>query len=421
MFAERLSSPRARASALALAFAVVAGGIAVATVPTLAAAVEPAQGGASAQTSAATIAPDTATVPFSGAGFDPDAVVYVQVTDPSGRTNYSWNSTTYKVGADGTVSGALPVDGTWAIGDYQVTIFQRDDLKASFGFTVAAASTTAATTTSAPTTSAPVTTSAAPTTDAPTTTAPSTSAPVTTAPETTAPETSAPVATTTAPAVPDAKPTVTLGTPTAWAAQGSFTPDEVAASGVGYSLSGFTPGVELLLKLTLPDGSTAEFASNDPIVPDQYGEYSGTITYSGAWPEGPYTVTLTTREGQPMPELVVVGPTEAPSSPVPDASVAPVPVSDAPTSTASGESRAVPTAPIQSASFTFTVGAAAGQPAGTTTAGTGAQQGGSTTGGGLASTGAEGLDSAIGIGLAVLALGGAAVVGGRFLSRRRDS
>lgn len=150
----------------------------------------------------------------------------------------------------------------------------------------------------------------------------------------------------------------------------------MAASGVGYHLTGFTPGAELELTLTLPTGESAGFSSLDPIVPDANGEYTGVITYSGAWPEGEYTVSVRTADGDT----------------------------------------------VQQATFVFEVarvpagGGATG--GGSNGSDTGGSQG-SSAGSGLAATGADVFGPA-GLGLLVLAAGAAVAAGGWLLRRRTD-
>ena len=469
MLAERLSSPRARAAALAIAFSVVAGGVAVASLPQIAAAVEDAS--VTAGTSAEGVTPDTASVPFTGSGFTPGNVVYAQVKAPDGHVNWSWGTESHTVADDGTVSGELAAGGAWAVGTYEVTLFESDDVNASFSFTVTdeddttpapttttptATATSTETASPEPTDSTPPTGSVVPTeTPAPTESAqPTESVP----PTASVPPTGTAQPTETPAPAPSDEPSITIGTPHAWVDSATYTPAEAAASGVGYHLSGFVPGVELQISLTLPNGEQAVFASNDPIIPDERGEYSGHITYAGAWPEGQYEVTVQTVEGQTVPVdltlpaaggaqtetdggATTVEPaasSDAAGDATADADAAATATATAEATTgASTEQRLVAgdPAPIQVARFSFTVSSAASGGdssggAGSGNAGSGkpgtGQPGAGKPGSGandgtLASTGADGVLGAAGLGLLALGAGAAVVGGARFLSRRRNA
>ncbi|MGO2111443.1 MAG: hypothetical protein ACTH31_07500, partial [Pseudoclavibacter sp.] len=310
MVAERFTSPRARALALAVAFSVVAGGVAAVAVPQLAAATEEGDGSAIADGSAITT--DSTSIPFSEGGFTPGNVVYAQLTSDSGFTNFSWNSTPYTANDDGVVSGELTSADGWPAGAYTVTLFESEDVQESFQVEIAEAgetpvetdteTTTPAETTPAETTpveSTPAETET-PTIEPPATEPPATDPPVIDPPADPEPTETEPADTEPADTEPgDDGDTATE--PTAWADESSYTQAMVAAEGVTYFLAGFTPGVELEMLLTLPSGEQAEFASQEPIVPGEDGTYTGVITYAGEWPSGDYSVSVRTKDGQMIP------------------------------------------------------------------------------------------------------------------------
>lgn len=334
------TTARRRATALALAFGVVAGGAALAAGPSLAIPeIDAAASTATISVESAVIAPDQA-LSASGAGFTPGALVYVQITDPSGIPNYAYGSAALTADESGAVVASLdaPAEG-WAAGAYEIGFFESDAVKAATEVTVdpAAVPTETATPTSEPTTSVEPTASEEPTASATETAAP-TEAPAESATEAPAPTltdapTVEPTATPTETATPTAEPTDTAtptpeptdtpavsetpaaeapapapggaagasetpadaaSTPTAAPSQEIYTTDE-AAQGVEYSIAGFAPDAPLELVLTLPDGSVAHFDAMEAIVPDATGAYQGVITKNGEWSLGAYQVVLQTK------------------------------------------------------------------------------------------------------------------------------
>lgn len=497
MIADRLAAPRARGIALAAAFSVVAGGIAVASVPAIAAAVEEqAAGDAIAGTDAELITPLAESVPFTGSGFTPGNVLYVQVVDPNGDTNWSWNSTPWQVADDGTVSGALLRAGEWLPGAYEVTLFESETRSASFGFEVEAA---AATQEPDATGTAPEATESTdpeftdpeftdPESTDPEPTALASILPQSSEPESTQPEasgvaspqqqatesavadapTSEPPLESIAAEVPSAdedeqrgeddsegdgtaEATATpeddesqlppsaepqdelLPEPTARAVASSYSSADVSAAGVAYVLEGFEPEVPLELLLTLPDGTTATFASQEPIVPDADGGYSGSITYSGQWPIGTYVATVRT-----LAPAASSGAEPSAAAPARTATASAEPADSAP-STADPISTVAESSGdgVQSAEFAFTVVESAvtapiGQetapeasiaPTSATTTGGGTSTSGTTgtasSSSGLARTGVDDPFGAAGLGLLALVGGVALVAGGALLFRRR--
>lgn len=449
MLSDTFKSARARTTALVIAFGVVAGGVAVTAAPSFAAngdqvdaSVDGDTGAASASVSEETIAADAPGVTVTGSGFTPGNVVHVQVVGPDGQTNWSWGTESHKVDESGAVSAELTSDEAWAEGDYSVVIFESEELQASTAFEAVPA---ASTETPAPTetsTPEPTETSTETATPEPTETATETPEPTETATETPEPtlteeptleptETTGVTPTATETATPE--PTETeapVAAPAVATEQASYTQEE-AAEGITYVATGFTPGVELGLTLLLPGGTSAEFESAEPIIPDADGNYAGIITYDAAWTVGDYGITLTTISPAAGEE------TDAPAADT--ARAVPLIVQEESELTATTESPAAAElqadapAPEQTATAAFAVTGEA-SPTGSASpsstvapAGNGGNSGGSADTKGkaqsksLATTGAEDAFGAAGIGLLVLGLGAAAVTGARFLSRRRES
>lgn len=398
------ASPRTRATALALAFGVVAGGVALAASPSFAnpdapVATTAAASSVSVSAVSAEVLPSGA-LAVTGTGFTPGAMVYVQVTDPSGVPNFAYGSEALTADASGAVSASLPAPAAgWTLGAYEMGLYESDALKAATTITVVE---TVATPTPVETTPAATATptETAPATTAPAETTPAATTPVETTPAATTPVESTPVESTPAETTPAATapvetPAETPAALEAWAKPevAALTAAQAQAQGVGYSLGGFAPGRELELILTLPDGSAAHFDSSDPIVPDANGEYVGRITNSGTWLTGEYTVQVQTKS----------------------TTVAAIALAAAPE--------------LQHASFTFTVTDESGavNPANQAGTGTGSHgtsgQGSSTTQQGgtqLADTGAD-LYGPAGIALATLAAGaGAVLVSRRFHGRSAE-
>ncbi|CAG7844681.1 hypothetical protein USB125703_00924 [Pseudoclavibacter triregionum] len=390
------ASPRTRATALALAFGVVAGGVALAASPSFAnpdapVATTAAASSVSVSAVSAEVLPSGA-LAVTGTGFTPGAMVYVQVTDPSGVPNFAYGSEALTADASGAVSASLPAPAAgWTLGAYEMGLYESDALKAATTIKVVE---TVATPTPTPTETAPATTAPAETTPAATT--PVETTPVETTPAATTPVETTPVESTPAETTPAATaPVETPAALEAWAKPevATLTAAQAQAQGVGYSLGGFAPGRELELILTLPDGSAAHFDSFDPIVPDANGEYVGRITNSGTWLTGQYTVQVQTKS----------------------TTVAAIALAAAPE--------------LQHASFTFTVTDESGavNPAdqagtGTGSHGTSGQDSSTTQQGGtqLADTGAD-LYGPAGIALATLAAGaGAVLVSRRFRGRSAE-
>ncbi|PPF44468.1 hypothetical protein C5B85_09985 [Pseudoclavibacter sp. AY1F1] len=453
MLSDTFKSARARTTALVIAFGVVAGGVAVTAAPSFAAngdqvdaSVDGDTSAASASVSEETIAADAPGLTVTGSGFTPGNLVHVQVVGPDGETNWSWGTESHKVDESGAVSAELTSDVPWTEGDYAVVLFESDDVQASTAF---AAEASLDTETPAPTETAtpePTETSTETASPEPTETETATPEPTETATETPEPTlteepTLEPTETTSV--TPTATETVTpepteTEAPVVEAAvateQSSYTQDE-AAKGITYVATGFTPDVELELTLVLPDGEEAPFEAAEPIVPDADGNYAGIITYDGAWATGSYGIKLTT---------ITPDATTPPAATVPAAEEA---ESDSSLLIVSGESELtraaespaateVPApAPVsfleQEASTTFEVTGDAVSTSTATPSASAAPAGngsnGSADGKGkaqnksLATTGAEDVFGAAGIGLLVLGLGAAAVTGARFLSRRRES
>jgi|GEM_PF-3255494 len=433
---------RSKKTALAVAFGVVAGGIAVATVPVLAPAY--AAGGASVSLGESSIAP-SGQIDISGTGFDAGAYVYVQIAFPDGNENLSWNSTPLVATSEGNVAVSLVNPEPWAAGEYTITLTQNEEKSAQTSLRVVAETpepteteTTAPTETGTPEPTSTETTTPAPTeTSTPEPTSTATTAPEPTETETTAPkptetetpeptETTAPQPTNTESPTPEPTSTETPAPsgPAASAEHATLTPEEAKANGVSYVLTGFPPNTPVELTLTLPDGTNAVFGSGtESIVTDADGNYAGKITYSGDWPIGDYAATVEAKVVQ----------TEANA-----ASAARAAVADAP----------APTTSSAIATFTFRIATDGSLPGtggngavdhggtgsgsgdsgkgtasntGTGSSATGSGKGSSNASGGLATTGAEDLFGAAGIGLLVLAGGVGVYAGARFINRRRKA
>ncbi|PPG04896.1 hypothetical protein C5E06_03160 [Pseudoclavibacter sp. RFBI5] len=449
MLSDTFKSARARTTALVIAFGVVAGGVAVTAAPSFAANGDQVdasvdRGPASASVSEEAIAADASGVTVTGSGFTPGNVVHVQVVGPDGQTNWSWGTESHKVDEAGAVSAELKSDEAWSEGDYSVVIFESEGLQASTAFAAVAP---AGTETPAPTETAapePTETSTETATPEPTETETATPEPTETATETPEPTlTEEPTLepTETASVAPTATETVTpspteteapVAAPAVATEQSSYTQEE-AAEGITYVATGFAPGAELGLTLLLPDGSSAEFESAEPITPDADGNYAGIITYDAAWAVGDYGITLTTISPATGEE------TDAPAAD--SARAVPLIVQEESELTASAESPSAvelepdagAAAAEQTATTSFSVTGETPATGGTSPSATSAPagSGGNGTGNGdtkgkaqsksLATTGAEDAFGAAGIGLLVLGLGAAAVTGARFLSRRRES
>lgn len=454
MLSDTFKSARARTTALVIAFGVVAGGVAVTAAPSFAAngdqvdaSVDGDTSAASASVSEESIAADASGVTVTGSGFTPGNLVYVRVVGPEGQTNWSWGTASHEVDASGAVSAELTSDEAWAEGEYSVVLYESEGVQASTAFAAVAP---AATETPAPTeteTATPEPTETETATPEPTETETATPEPTETATETPEPTlTEEPTLepTETASVTPTATETVTpspteteapVAAPAVATEQASYTQEE-AAEGITYVATGFTPGVELGLTLLLPDGTSAEFESAEPITPDADGNYAGIITYDAAWAVGDYGITLTT---------ISPAAGEETDAPIADSARAvPLIVQEESELTAATESpaaveleadAAAAAAGEQTATASFAVTgetpatggtspSASSAPAGNGSGGNGG--GGSDTKGkaqskSLATTGAEDAFGAAGIGLLVLGLGAAAVTGARFLSRRRES
>ncbi|MBF4460230.1 hypothetical protein [Pseudoclavibacter sp. VKM Ac-2867] len=454
MLSDTFKSARARTTALVIAFGVVAGGVAVTAAPSFAAngdqvdaSVDGDTSTASASVSEESIAADASGVTVTGSGFTPGNLVYVRVVGPEGQTNWSWGTASHEVDASGAVSAELTSDEAWAEGDYSVVLYESEGVQASTAFAAVAP---AATETPAPTeTATPEPTETETATPEPTETETATPEPTETAteaPEPTLTEEPTLEPTETASVAPTATETATpspteteapVAAPAVATEQASYTQEE-AAEGITYVATGFTPGVELGLTLLLPDGTSAEFESAEPITPDADGNYAGIITYDAAWAVGDYGITLTTISPAAGEE------TGAPAAD--SARAVPLIVQDESELTASTESPAaveleqdaVAAAEEQTAAASFAVTGETPATGGTSPSSTSAPAGnggnGTGNGGGgsadtkgkaqsksLATTGAEDAFGAAGIGLLVLGLGAAAVTGARFLSRRRES
>lgn len=468
MAPERLTSSRARTTALAVAFSVVAGGAALIAVPQIATAVEE---GAVAEGSITT---ESTSIPVSGSGFTPGNIVYAQVKLPDGTTNWSWNSTPFTAAEDGTVTGELTSADGFAAGVYEITLFESDDISQTTTIEVQEAGeddgSTTPTLTGEPSESAPageVDDEANADADADEADddadADSTEADAGSEGDADAgvegdaaeadvdggvddagaegdvdgavPPAESGEADAAGDELPDTEAPVTEAR--AWAEQDRYTADEASTAGITYYLEGFTPGVELNLVLTLPSGEQAEFASNEPIVPGADGTYVGTITYTGAWPAGDYSVTLRTADGATIPVDITppaetgapgeTGPVDGPSEDTTDDDTA---GDDATGEDSAGDDvtrsidsalSAVQPAPVQEASFTFAVeGAQTGGGSGGTGDKGATGAGGSASDDGLASTGGEIAFGAAGLGLVVLGAGAIVLITGRFLGRRRD-
>lgn len=445
MLSDTFKSARARTTALVIAFGVVAGGVAVTAAPSFAAngdqvdaSVDGDTGTASASVSEESIAADAPGVTVTGSGFTPGNVVYVRVVGPEGQTNWSWGTESHEVDASGAVSAELTSDEAWSEGDYSVVLYESESVQASTAFGAVApvgTETPAPTETSTPElteTATPEPTETETATPEPTETATETPEPTPTEEPTLEPtETTSVAPTATETATPE--PTETeapVAAPAVATEQASYTQEE-AAEGITYVATGFTPGVELGLTLLLPDGSSAEFESAEPITPDADGNYAGIITYDAAWAVGDYGITLTTISPEVGEE------TGAPAAD--SARAVPLIVQEESDLTATTESPAAveleadAPAKEQTATASFAVtgetpATTDASPSATTApAGNGGNNGGSADTKGkaqsksLATTGAEDAFGAAGIGLLVLGLGAAAVTGARFLSRRRES
>ncbi|GAB3300549.1 hypothetical protein [Pseudoclavibacter terrae] len=449
MLSDTLKSARARTTALVIAFGVVAGGVAVTAAPSFAAngdqvdaSVDGETSTASASVSADSISADAPGLTVTGSGFTPGNLVYVRVVGPEGQTNWSWGTESHEVDASGAVSAELTSDEDWSEGDYSVVLFESDDVQASTGFSAVAPTGTATPEPTETETATPEPTETETATPEPTETETATPEPTETSTETPEPTlTEEPTLepTETASVPPTATETVTpepteTEAPTAAPAvateQASYTQEE-AAEGITYVATGFTPGVELGLTLLLPDNTTAEFESAEPIIPDAEGNYAGIITYDGAWDAGDYGITLTS-----------INPAVGEETGAPAADSArgvPLIVQEESDLTAPAESSAAveleadAPAEEQTATTSFAVTGETPATSDASPSSTVAPAGNGGTGSGnadtkgkaqsksLATTGAEDAFGAAGIGLLVLGLGAAAVTGARFLSRRRES
>lgn len=445
MLSDTFKSARARTTALVIAFGVVAGGVAVTAAPSFAAngdqvdaSVDGDTSAASASVSEDTIAADAPGVTVTGSGFTPGNLVYVKVVGPEGQTNWSWGTESHKVDESGVVSAELTSDEAWSEGDYSVVLFESDDVQASTAFAAAAPAGTETPAPTETTTPEPTETSTETATPEPTETETATAEPTETATETPEPtlteeptleptETASVTPTATETATPE--PTETeapVAAPAVATEQASYTQEEAAES-ITYVATGFTPGVELGLTLLLPDGTSAEFESAEPITPDADGNYAGIITYDAAWAVGDYGITLTTISPETGEE------TDAPAAD--SARAVPLIVQEESELTATTESPAAveleADAPAEEQTATTSFAVTGETPATvdaspSTTSAPAGNGGGSDTKGkaqskSLATTGAEDAFGAAGIGLLVLGLGAAVVTGARFLSRRRES
>lgn len=331
------TTTRTRVTALTLAFGVVAGGVALAAAPSFAnpdAALEQSSP-VTVTASAETIAP-SAPLTVTGAGFTPGAMVYVQVTDPSGVPNFAYDSEALTADASGNVEATIDAPSAgWSEGTYEFGLFESDSMKAALSITVdpkavttPSATPTASTTPSESPLPAPTDTatpSATPT-ESPSATPSATPTDIPQPTEVTSP--ASPIETT--PPAP-ASSTAPIEQPWARALKEKITAQEAQADGVSYELGGFTPGEELEIVLTLPDGSAAHFDSSDAVIPNAEGHYAGTITNSGEWQAGTYTVQVQTKSSVSAAGNIVA---------------------------------AAPTGAIEHATFTFAVEGAAAAPAG---------------------------------------------------------
>ncbi|CAG7844679.1 hypothetical protein USB125703_00922 [Pseudoclavibacter triregionum] len=250
-------STRTRATALALAFGIVAGGAAIIGAPAYAATETPAPTADASATPVETTTPVEAgvatdkpsytmdefmagSVNYFATGFAPEVELEIAIVAPDGTTNPVNVADPIIPGADGSYSGSLTPTGTWPEGNYVIVLATKDkslpQQSATAGFTVG---------------------------------------------------TVAPTPTETATPTPERvqQGIITNGTD-------NVVDQAVAqAEGVQYLVTGFLPGAELVISGTEADGSEMVFDSNEAIVVDGEGNASGYIT--GDWPTGFYTITIT--------------------------------------------------------------------------------------------------------------------------------
>lgn len=255
---------RLRATALGLAFGIIAGGAALVGAPAYAATDAPAtpaadatataEAAAAAAPAAAEAAPvvDTekdvytmdefmaGSVSYLASGFTPGVELEIAIVDPTGEVNAVDLATPIIVTADGLYSGKLEPVGEWAEGEYQIVLATKDKTlpnqqSATVAFTVGAP---------------------------------------------------APTSTPTTPArTPQGAITNPIG-------DGRLTAYQAKNDGVQYLVTGFLPGAQLVVSGTDADGEPFVFDTNEVLTADGDGNAVGVLTGTD-WPVGFYTITVT--------------------------------------------------------------------------------------------------------------------------------